>query len=211
MFIIFPSLLPSRLVCHPSASADPESSQVHMDNRKMGTERFLQLLSFLQLFNHFGFFSGNNFKALIQDLRYLEGGWLGSVHPETSSTSVKLVRLHREGGFPGGSVVKESTCNRGDLRDADSIPVGKIPWGRKGPLTPAFLPGKSHGERSLVGYSQWSHQESYTTERVSTHACKEWTLIFFFLFRLMTPDRKTFKGNNYTPRSLWWLDQNFSQ
>lgn len=74
MFIIFPSLLPSRLVCHPSASADPESSQVHMDNRKMGTERFLQLLSFLQLFNHFGFFSGNNFKALIQDLRYLEGG-----------------------------------------------------------------------------------------------------------------------------------------
>ena len=68
MFIIFPSLLLSRLVCHPSASADPESSQVHTDNRKMGTERFLQL------FNHFGLFSGNNFKALIQDLRYFERG-----------------------------------------------------------------------------------------------------------------------------------------
>ena len=174
---IFPSFLPSRLVCLPSPSADPESPQVHMDSRKMGTERFLQLLSFLQLFSHFG---GNNFKAQIQDLRYLEGGWLGSVHPEKSSTSVKLVRLCREGGFPGGSVVKESTCSTGDLGDAGSIPVGKIPWGRKWPLSPVFSPGKSHGERSLVGYSQWSYRESYTTERVSIHACKEWTLIFFF-------------------------------
>ena len=29
--------------------------------------------------------------------------------------------------------------------------VGKIPWRRKWRLTPVFLPGKSHGQRSLVG------------------------------------------------------------
>ena len=31
--------------------------------------------------------------------------------------------------------------------------VGKIPWRRKWQPTPVFLPGKSHGQRSLVGYS----------------------------------------------------------
>ena len=30
--------------------------------------------------------------------------------------------------------------------------------------TPVFLPGKSHGQRRLVGYSSWGHKESDTTE-----------------------------------------------
>ena len=33
--------------------------------------------------------------------------------------------------------------------------TGKIPWKRKGLPTPVFWPGKSHGQRSLVGYSPW--------------------------------------------------------
>ena len=33
--------------------------------------------------------------------------------------------------------------------------VRKISWGRKWQPTPAFLPGKFHGQRSLVGYSPW--------------------------------------------------------
>ena len=32
--------------------------------------------------------------------------------------------------------------------------------------TPAFLPGKSHGWKSLAGYSPWGHKESDTTERL---------------------------------------------
>ena len=32
--------------------------------------------------------------------------------------------------------------------------------------TPVFLPGKSHGWRSLVGYSPWDREESHTTERL---------------------------------------------
>ena len=36
--------------------------------------------------------------------------------------------------------------------------VGKISWIRKWQPTPVFLPGKSHGRRSLVGYSPWGHK-----------------------------------------------------
>ena len=47
--------------------------------------------------------------------------------------------------------------------------VGKIPWRRKWQPTPVFLPGESHGRRSLVGYSPQSHKESDTTERLHFH------------------------------------------
>ena len=39
----------------------------------------------------------------------------------------------------------------------------EIPWKRKWQPIPVFLPGKSHGERSLVGYSPQGHKESNTT------------------------------------------------
>ena len=41
--------------------------------------------------------------------------------------------------------------------------VGKIPWRSEWHLTPVFLPGEFLGQRSLVGYSPWGHQESDTT------------------------------------------------
>ena len=44
--------------------------------------------------------------------------------------------------------------------------VRKSPWRRKWQPTPVPLPGKSHGRRSLVGYSPWNHKESDTTERL---------------------------------------------
>ena len=42
-------------------------------------------------------------------------------------------------------------------------------WGRKWQPTPVFLPGESHGQRSLAGYSPWGLTESDTTERLHTH------------------------------------------
>ena len=36
--------------------------------------------------------------------------------------------------------------------------VGKFPWRRKWQPTPAFLPGESHGQKSLVGYSSWDRR-----------------------------------------------------
>ena len=39
-------------------------------------------------------------------------------------------------------------------------------WRGKWQPTPVLLPGKSHWQRSLVGYSPWGHEESDTTERL---------------------------------------------
>ena len=47
--------------------------------------------------------------------------------------------------------------------------VGNVPWRRKWQLTPVFLPGKSHGQSSLVGYSPWGRKELDTTEHTHTH------------------------------------------
>ena len=69
------------------------------------------------------------------------------------------------GNFPGGSDDQESTCNVGNL---GLIPrSGRSPWRRKWQPTPVFLPGESHGQRSLAGYSPWGHKELGTTERLS--------------------------------------------
>jgi len=42
--------------------------------------------------------------------------------------------------------------------------VGKIPCRRKWQPTPVFLPGESHGQRSLADYSPWGHKELDMTE-----------------------------------------------
>ena len=56
-------------------------------------------------------------------------------------------------GFPGGLSGKESACQ---CRRRNFDPwVRKIPWRKKCQPPPVFLPGESHGGRSLVGYSPW--------------------------------------------------------
>ena len=55
---------------------------------------------------------------------------------------------------------------------------------RKWQSTPALLPGKSHGRRSLIGYSPWGRKESDTTERLHFH----------FHFQFNVPLKK-----NYVP------------
>ena len=73
-------------------------------------------------------------------------------------------------GFPEGSVGKESACNAGDIGDAGfGHCVGKIPWRREWRPTPVFLPEKSHGQRSLVGYNSKGCKESDVTEQLSPH------------------------------------------
>ena len=55
-------------------------------------------------------------------------------------------------------IIKNLPANAGDIRDTGSIPEGQgggreIPWRRAGQPTSVFLPGESHGQRSLTGYS----------------------------------------------------------
>ena len=69
-------------------------------------------------------------------------------------------------------VVKNPPAIAGDSRDAvrSSNPwVGKTPWRREWQPTPVFLPGKSHGQRSLVDYSPWGCNESDRTEHSTVY------------------------------------------
>ena len=68
-------------------------------------------------------------------------------------------------GFPGGTSGKEPTsqCRRCKRCGFDSW-VGKIPWRRAREPTPVFLPGESHGQRSLAGYHPKGCKESDVTE-----------------------------------------------
>ena len=61
-------------------------------------------------------------------------------------------KIGKEGGFLGGSVVKNAPANQ-RRREGFSRWVGAISWRRKCQPTLVFLPGESHGKRSLPGYS----------------------------------------------------------
>ena len=64
--------------------------------------------------------------------------------------------------YPLKIVIKNPPAGAGDVRDVGSIPgSGRSPEGQS---TSVFLPGESHGQRSLVGYSPWGHRELDTTE-----------------------------------------------
>ena len=128
---------------------------------------------------------------------------MGSRHTSTSphnSTTNQFCQGASDGqnlniplGFPGGTSGKEPN-SQGDSRDLtstpreDSLEKGWQP-------TPVFLPGESHGQRSLVGYSPWGHIESNTTE-VTQHAglqtclhpsyklAGKYSFLFIYLFLL---------------------------
>ena len=73
--------------------------------------------------------------------------------PKYWSFSFSISPSNIYSGFPGDSEGKASARNPS---------VRKIPWRRTWQPTPVFLPGESHGWRSLVGYiySPWGHRES---------------------------------------------------
>ena len=79
----------------------------------------------------------------------------------------------------GGTSGKESTCQCRRCKGCGFNPwVGKIPWRRGWQPSPVFLTGKSHGQRSLVGYSPWGCKESDTIKR-NTACVKAWKWKFF--------------------------------
>ena len=80
---------------------------------------------------------------------------------ENYHTSMKNISFNLR-TFSGDSVVRICLLCR---RPRFSLWVGKIPWRRKWLPTPLFLPGKSHGQWKLAGYSPWGHKELDTTER----------------------------------------------
>ena len=67
-------------------------------------------------------------------------------------------------GVPGGSGVKNLPADAGHAGDSGLIPeLGRFPTGGNGNI-PVFLPKKSHGQKSLAGYSPWDCKEPDMTE-----------------------------------------------
>ena len=83
-------------------------------------------------------------------------------------TLLSSVLCFLEGTYLTASLVAQPVRNPPAMQETQ-VPsrVGKIPWSREWQPTPIFLPGKSHGRRSLVRHSPWGHRESDTAERLS--------------------------------------------
>ena len=111
-------------------------------------------------------------------------------YPKGFGNMYRLVR-----GFSGGTSGKKLACQCRRHQRRGFYPwVGKAPWRRAWQPTLVFLPGESHGQRSLVGYSPQGHTESDTTE-ATQHTCMAHTLVL---------EKSTGKGNKlgYFPFSV---------
>ena len=93
-----------------------------------------------------------------------EYAWLNhsDVHQQLTH---HINQLYFNLSFPGCANGKEPTCQcRRHKRCRFDPWVRKIPWRRAWQPTPVFLPGESHGQRSLAAYSPQSRKESDMTE-----------------------------------------------
>ena len=113
--------------------------------------------------------------------------------------------------YPGGLVVKNPPECRRCGRCGFSSWVGTIPWRRT--CAPVFLPGESHGQRSLEGCGLWCYKESDMTEHTHTHRLYHW---------LSTNKERHKEGREdywtgtkihcfHLWRSVWFLPRNYTQ
>ena len=102
--------------------------------------------------------------------------WLGKAHLENLPILRSAMPMS---GCPRWLTGKESGSQY--RRHGLDPWVRKIPWRKKWQPTPVFLPGESHGQRSLAGYSPWHCKGSDMTEWV-THSQRNivWCLILFW-------------------------------
>ena len=66
-------------------------------------------------------------------------------------------------------IICSPSCWAMSLIISDGLNKSSILWRRQWHPTPVLLPGKSHGQRSLVGCSPWGRKESDTTEWLHFH------------------------------------------
>ena len=92
-------------------------------------------------------------KAIILQFKNKLKTWLKAKKKKKSDPVLSLKYTFFK---PCSSDGKEFACNAGDAFDPW---VGKMPWRRKWQCAAVFLPGESHGQRSLAGYSPWGHTE----------------------------------------------------
>ena len=114
------------------------------------------------------FFLVRKIKLLSQLVSGAQDNW------EFSPVTSFLIVLKKK-GFPGGSLIENSSANAGDVGSISGL---QDPWRRKWQPIPVFLPGKSQGQRRLAGYSHWGHNELDMSEQLSMawHKTAKWQL-----------------------------------
>ena len=112
--------------------------------------------------------------------------------------------------FPGGVSDKELACQCRRHKRCGLDPwVRKIPWRRKWQPAPVFLPGKSHGQRSLAGYSprgrksrtrlrEWAH----TVTIIASITLSPW-MMCWALGRWAQANQQTLQWCKRTPSRFW--------
>ena len=103
--------------------------------------------------------------------------------------------------FPNGASGKEHDfqCRRHMRIQLDPW-KGKIPWRRTWQPTPIFLPGGSHEQRSLAGYSPWGHKE-WDMAQVTSHTCQG-SAVLATSGTLIQPSSSLFPFSLVFPRKL---------
>ena len=106
----------------------------------------------------------------------LAGGFLPTAPPGKSPVEPfeNICFVPRGRGFLGGDSGGESACQCRRYKSCRFDPwVRKIPWRRPWRPTLVFLPGKSHGQRSLVGYGPWGCRVRHDSSDLAfTHKAK---------------------------------------
>ena len=90
---------------------------------------------------------------------------------------INCIQVWNGGGYPDGSVLRIHLPSRRHRFDPW---LEKTPWRRKWQPTPVFWPGKSHGERRLVGYSPWGH-ERFKYDLETKQQQMKWREKIFFI------------------------------
>ena len=124
--------------------------------------------------------------------------------PQWTENIALYLRLIKEACY------KESTCQFRWHRSCRFDPwVRKVPWNRKWQPAPVLLPGESHGQRDLVGYSPWDHKELDTwlvTKQqkavVQELDCQKELLWELWRWRFCKMTKG--KEKSMVDRELWW-------
>ena len=102
-------------------------------------------------------------------------------------------------------MVKNPPANTWAIGEPGLIPgSGRCPRGWTWLLTPVFLPGKYHGQRSLMGYSPYDQRIGYdwTTERARTHTYFEQVSVPFLINLGQDSPLKHLQGPGFSVKNM---------